>query len=246
MEPQTKEMAALQKLRMQISRLIRKGEGAAELLQELQEREESDKRGKKRSLGSTTLPVTALGSTTRPFTEHTPRPMAATLPKSTDNPRPRAASARRAMRSRSRDEDIPPKPDRPPPIILNYPHEIRPELDVDWTLCPDDSAKELRVRAQRNEITKEQLQLGKPVIYRSSGWSLYPRVWSNELCNYDPVTSADEVHEGDICVTKSSLANGLALPPLRAILLGRIAIVGLAVAVSPEGLGRAVRRAELY
>ena len=35
-EPQAKEKAMLQKLRMQISRLIRKGEDAAELLQELQ------------------------------------------------------------------------------------------------------------------------------------------------------------------------------------------------------------------
>ena len=47
-------------------------------------------------------------------------------------------------------------------------------------------------------MIKEQLQLGKPVIYRSSGWSLYPRVWSNDRCSYDPVTSANEVREDDI------------------------------------------------
>ena len=111
---------------------------------------------------------------------------------------PRAASARRALRSRLDTHDIPPRPDRPPPHVLNWSHEITPELDVDWTLCPEDSAKELRLRAQRNEMIKEQLQLGKPVIYRSSGWSLYPRVWSNDLCSYDPVTSADEVHKDDI------------------------------------------------
>ena len=173
-----KRMQRGKKLRMQINRLCLKGEDTEDLLQELQDKEESYKRGKKRSLGFTTRPLTA----------HIPRPMAATLPKIADNARPRAASARRAMRSRSGDEDIPPKPDRPPPIILNYPHEIRPELDVDWTLCSEDSAKELRFRAQRNEMIKEQLQLGKPVIYRSSGWSLYPRVWSNDLCSYDPVT----------------------------------------------------------
>ena len=69
---------------------------------------------------------------------------------------------------------------------------------MDWTLCPEDSAKELRLRAVRNEMIKEQLQLGKPVMYRSSGWSLYPRVWANDLCSYEPVTSADEVHEDDI------------------------------------------------
>ena len=69
---------------------------------------------------------------------------------------------------------------------------------MDWTLCPEDWTKELRLRAERNEMIKEQLQLGKPVIYRSSGRSLYPRVWSNDMCFYDPVTSADEVHEDDI------------------------------------------------
>ena len=47
-------------------------------------------------------------------------------------------------------------------------------------------------------MIKAQLQLGKPVIYRSSGWSLHPRVWPNDLCTYEPVTSADEVHEDDI------------------------------------------------
>ena len=61
-------------------------------------------------------------------------------------------------------------PDRLPPLVLNCSHEITPELDVDWTLCPEDWARELRLRAMRNEMIKEQLQLGKPVIYRSSGW----------------------------------------------------------------------------
>ena len=69
---------------------------------------------------------------------------------------------------------------------------------MDWTLCPEDPAKELRLRWERNVLIKEQLQLGKPVVYRSSGWSLWPRVWSNDLCSYDPVTSANEVRFGDI------------------------------------------------
>ena len=89
-------------------------------------------------------------------------------------------------------------PERAPPHVFNYRHEITPELDVDWTLCPEDPAKELRLREERNEMLKEQLQLGKPVIYRSSGWSLYPRVRSNDRCSYEPVTSAHEVHQGDI------------------------------------------------
>ena len=69
---------------------------------------------------------------------------------------------------------------------------------MDWTLCPDDWAKELRLRGVRNEMIKKQLQLARPVIYRSSGSSLYPRVWSNDLCTYEPVTSIDEVNEDDI------------------------------------------------
>ena len=69
---------------------------------------------------------------------------------------------------------------------------------MDWTLCPEDWSKELRLRQFRNEMIKEQLQLGKPVIYRSSGWSLYPRVWPNDLCTYEPVTSIYEVNKDDI------------------------------------------------
>ena len=66
---------------------------------------------------------------------------------------------------------------------------------------------ELRLRALRNEMLKEQLQLGKPVIYRSSGWSLYPRVWPNDLCTYEPVTSIYEVNKDDIVFfARSSLA----------------------------------------
>ena len=95
-------------------------------------------------------------------------------------------------------DDIPPKPDRLPPFVLNWSHEITPELNVDWALCPEDWATEQRLRAVRNEMIKEQLQLGKPVIFRSSGWSLYPRVWPNDQCTYEPVTSADEVQEDDI------------------------------------------------
>ena len=47
-------------------------------------------------------------------------------------------------------------------------------------------------------MIKKQLQLGRPVIYRSSGWSLHPRVWPNDQCTYEPVTSADDVRKTDI------------------------------------------------
>ena len=103
----------------------------------------------------------------------------------------------RPLRSRLELDRIPPKLDRRPPFVLNWSHEITPELDVDWTLS-EDTAKELSLRDERNEIIKKQLQLGRPVIYRSSGWSLWPRVWPNDQCTYEPVTSADDVRKTDI------------------------------------------------
>ena len=77
-------------------------------------------------------------------------------------------------------------------------HLRQQELDVDWTLCPDDWAKELRLREVRNEMIKKQLQLGRPVIYRSSGSSLYPRVWPNDA-SIDQHSVAEPVHQ---CGTK--------------------------------------------
>ena len=69
-------------------------------------------------------------------------------------------------------------------------------------MCPDDWAKELRLRDVRNKFIKEQLQLGKPMIPRSSDWSLHPQVWPSDQCTYEPVTSADQVHKEDIVVCK--------------------------------------------
>ena len=45
---------------------------------------------------------------------------------------------------------------------------------------------------------KEMLQSGRHVAYRSSGNSLAPRVRSNDMCEYEPVTRDDQVHVGDI------------------------------------------------
>ena len=53
-------------------------------------------------------------------------------------------------------------------------------------------------RKQRNELIKENLLAGENVCYRSSGWSLFPRVWSNDQTTYEPVTSAEQVEVGDI------------------------------------------------
>ena len=173
-EEQTKQEAVLQNLRMQINRSQRKGEDTEDLFRELWDTEKGYERGQKRLLRPT-------------------RP-----PRSAHNRVGRAQSARRAWRSRLETADIPAKPDRPPPRVFNWAHEITPDADVDWKRCPEDWEKELRLRQARNEMIKEELLAGNPVLYRSSGWSLYPRVCSNDLCTYEPVTSADEVNIEDI------------------------------------------------
>ena len=76
-------------------------------------------------------------------------------------------------------------------------HETLPAFDVDWTLHSDWGI-ELKRREERNVLIKDQLQSGRPVCYRSSGWSLYPRVHSGDACTYEPVTSEDQVWEDDI------------------------------------------------
>ena len=178
LEPQISQKAELQNLRMQINRLRKQGQDAKNLLLELRDKEKRYESKKMLALGPTPLPSPP--------------------PRSAHNPVRRSASARRALVSRVPSDDIPPKPSRVPPLVFNWTHEITPEFDVDWTLCPEDWGMELRLREVRNEMLKEQLQLGRPVIYRSSGWSLHPRVWSNDRCTFEPVTSADEVKEDDI------------------------------------------------
>ena len=57
---------------------------------------------------------------------------------------------------------------------------------------------EYRLREVRNKLLKEKLLSGDTVCYRSSGWSLYPRVSCGDMTTYRPVRSADEVLVGDI------------------------------------------------
>ena len=91
-----------------------------------------------------------------------------------------------------------PPPTRVVPFLHNELHEVRPEYDYDWTLCPHDREEELKNRTIRNRMIKEELQKGRTVIYRSSGWSLFPRVHSNDMTHYVPVTRDDEIQEDDI------------------------------------------------
>ena len=69
---------------------------------------------------------------------------------------------------------------------------------MDWTAVPENWATELRLREVRNNHLKELLQLGRSVSYRSSGWSLWPRVCSNDLCTYEAVRDESDVVEDDI------------------------------------------------
>ena len=49
------------------------------------------------------------------------------------------------------------------------------------------------IKEVENEMIKKQLQLGRPVIYRSSGSSLYPRNWPNDA-SIDQHSVAQPVH----------------------------------------------------
>ena len=111
----------------------------------------------------------------------------------------RATTAKPSARTRKQPQDsIQPRPSRLPPFVFESRHETLPELDVDWTICPEEWPIELRLRGVRNQMIKEKRMAGSPVCYRSSGWSLYPRVHCNDQTTYEPVISADQVVVDDI------------------------------------------------
>ena len=58
--------------------------------------------------------------------------------------------------------------------------------------------EELRLRDLRNEMIKKQLLEGHSVAYRQSGWSLWPKVESNDCCFYNPVRFEESVQKDDI------------------------------------------------
>ena len=70
-------------------------------------------------------------------------------------------------------------------------------MDLDWTLSWDRE-EEMRLREMRNQMIEAQLKEGKTVAYRQSGWSLYPKVHSNDLCCYIPVRFEEQVLEGGV------------------------------------------------
>ena len=106
-----------------------------------------------------------------------------------EGPKAKAASAK----------PIPPRPQRDPPRFVLQAHEVRvgDELDTDWTRSKE-WGRELKLCEERNELIKAQLLEGKTAAYRQSGWSLYPRIYSNDICCYTPVTFDESVEEEDI------------------------------------------------
>ena len=58
------------------------------------------------------------------------------------------------------------------------------------------------MRELRDEVIEVQLKEGRTVAYRSSGWSLYPRVRSGDLCCYKPARFEGQTEEGGIVFCK--------------------------------------------
>ena len=56
-------------------------------------------------------------------------------------------------------------------------------------------------------MIKTQLQAGVPVCYRSSGWSLWPRVFPNDQTAYEPVNGAWMVWVDDIVFCQVQTSN---------------------------------------
>ena len=91
-----------------------------------------------------------------------------------------------------------PMPTRTVPHVYEFAHEVRPEHDHDWTEVPGDEGATWRLREERNKLIKAKLQSGSHVAYRSGGYSLVPRVYHNDMCEYEPVTRDEQVNVGDI------------------------------------------------
>ena len=111
----------------------------------------------------------------------------------------RSSSVRRPRKHVHHPEPVFPKPDRWPPFVLEGQHDFGEEYDVDWTVADNPEWKvEVARRYARNKLIKAQLREGKNAAYRSSGWSLHPRVSSGDCCTYAPVNAYSEILVGDI------------------------------------------------
>ena len=84
-------------------------------------------------------------------------------------------------------------------VVMEYHMQFGSEWDIDFTRQGNPEYEvEMRRRYEMNIKIKEQLQSGQTAYYRSSGWSLYPRVSSGDGCTYIPVTKQEQVQVNDI------------------------------------------------
>ena len=78
-------------------------------------------------------------------------------------------------------------------LVLQDPHEAAPPFNDDWTLVKGSSKdaskweKEMRLRDDRNCMIREYLERGRPVLYKSSGSSMWPLVQSNDAVVLHPI-----------------------------------------------------------
>ena len=87
------------------------------------------------------------------------------------------------------------------PYYIQQPHEVNPGFHFDWTICTDNWPREEALRQVHNKLLERQLREGLTVAYRQSGWSLYPRIYKNDLCYFKPTSRNPEreaLQVGDI------------------------------------------------
>ena len=102
---------------------------------------------------------------------------------------------------------VPPsrRPTRNPPMRAFGGHEIYPGDDPDQTrVNAKTKAEEMMLRDLRNRLMKEKLKRGESVQYQSTGWSMYPLIYSEDTCVFEPLCGDPQldqlpVEEGD-CV----------------------------------------------
>ena len=90
-------------------------------------------------------------------------------------------------------------PTRQYPYLILEAHEVHPhEGDGHWVE---------RLREVRNALIRDQLQSGRSVQYRSTGWSMWPYVRSGDSCIFDPVVDCSKLRaEWDVvfCMVQPS------------------------------------------
>ena len=109
---------------------------------------------------------------------------------------------------------IPEKPDRDPPLVLEGPHDATQPFHEDWTKVPgsnkDPAAwqEELKLRDVRNSMIKRALLAGRTVFYPSTGNSMWPMVQSNDFCLFHPIQAVTAEDESTIVKPESPIAVG--------------------------------------